>query len=114
MSDCLFCKIINGEIPSSKVYEDDKVYAFNDIDPQSPTHFLIVPKEHIKSALELDDSNKDIVGHVFTVASKLARELGFAENGFRIVNNCGEDGGQTVGHIHFHILAGRNLGWPPG
>ncbi len=114
MSDCLFCKIINGEIPSSKVYEDDKVYAFNDIDPQAPVHFLIVPKEHIKSALELTDSNKDIVGHAFQVASKLAHELGFAENGFRIVNNCGSDGGQTVGHIHFHVLAGRNIGWPPG
>ena len=114
MSDCLFCKIINGEIPSSKVYEDDKVYAFNDIDPQAPVHFLIVPKEHIKSALELTDSNKDIVGHVFGVASKLAHELGFAEKGFRIVNNCGNDGGQTVGHIHFHVLAGRNIGWPPG
>ena len=114
MTDCLFCKIINGEIPSSKVYEDDKVYAFNDIDPQAPVHFLIVPKEHIKSALELTDANKDIVGHVFQVASKLAHELGFADKGFRVVNNCGEDGGQTVGHIHFHVLAGRNIGWPPG
>ena len=114
MTDCLFCKIINGEIPSSKVYEDDKVYAFNDIDPQAPVHFLIVPKEHIKSALELTDASKDIVGHVFMVASKLAHEMGFADKGFRIVNNCGEDGGQTVGHIHFHVLAGRNIGWPPG
>lgn len=73
-----------------------------------------MPKEHSKSALELDDSDKDIAGHVFMVVSKLAKELGFADKGFRIVNNCGEDGGQTVGHIHFHILAGRNLGWPPG
>ena len=114
MSDCLFCKIINGEIPSSKVYEDDKVYAFNDIDPQAPVHFLIVPKEHIKSALELTDANCDIVGHVFKVASELAHELGFAEKGFRIVNNCGEDGGQTVKHLHFHLLGGRSLQWPPG
>lgn len=114
MSDCLFCKIINGEIPSSKVYEDDKVYAFNDIDPQAPVHFLVVPKTHISSALEIDDSNSDIVGHVFKVVAKLAKDMGFDKKGYRIVNNCGEDGGQTVGHIHFHVLAGRNIGWPPG
>ena len=114
MSDCLFCKIINGEIPSSKVYEDDKVYAFNDIDPQAPVHFLVVPKTHISSALEIDDSNEDIIGHVFKVVAKLAKDMGFDKKGYRIVNNCGEDGGQTVGHIHFHVLAGRNIGWPPG
>ena len=114
MSDCLFCKIINGEIPSNKVYEDELVYAFYDIDPQAPPHFLVVPKEHITSAHEISDENAHIVGHVFKVVAKLAKELGFADDGYRIVNNCGEDGGQTVGHIHFHILAGRNLGWPPG
>ncbi len=114
MTDCLFCKIINGEIPSNKVYEDELVYAFYDIDPKAPTHFLVVPKEHISSALEIDDKNAHIVGHVFKVVSKLAKEMGFADDGYRIVNNCGKDGGQTVGHIHFHILAGRNLGWPPG
>lgn len=114
MSDCLFCKIINGEIPSQKVYEDDKVYAFNDIDPQAPVHILVIPKEHIGSALELTDANADIVGHVFLTVSKLARELGFDKGGYRIVNNCGKDGGQTVGHLHFHVLAGRNIGWPPG
>jgi len=114
MTDCLFCKIISGEIPSSKVYEDDKVYAFNDIDPQAPVHFLVVPKKHIASALEIDDSNADIVGHVFKVVARLAGEMGFDKNGYRIVNNCGVDGGQTVGHIHFHVLAGRNIGWPPG
>lgn len=114
MSDCLFCKIIKGEIPSNKVYEDELVYAFYDIDPQAPTHFLVVPKEHIASALEIDDKNSHIVGYVFKVVAKLAKELGFADEGYRIVNNCGKDGGQTVGHLHFHILAGRNLGWPPG
>lgn len=114
MSDCLFCKIANGEIPTEFVYEDEKVAAFKDIAPAAPVHILIVPKAHIESALCLDDENADIVSHIFKVAGKLARELGFAEDGFRIVNNCGKDGGQTVGHIHFHILAGRNLGWPPG
>lgn len=114
MSGCLFCKIINGEISSKKVYEDDKVYAFEDVNPQAPIHFLVVPKEHISSALELNDSNKDVVGHVFTVVSEIAAKMGFDKNGFRIVNNCGKDGGQTVGHLHFHVLAGRNIGWPPG
>ena len=114
MTDCLFCKIINGEIPSEKVYEDDKVYAFRDVNPQAPIHFLVVPKEHISSALELKDSNKDVVGHVFMVVSEIAKDMGFDKSGFRIVNNCGKDGGQTVGHLHFHVLAGRNIGWPPG
>ncbi|MBQ8526076.1 MAG: histidine triad nucleotide-binding protein [Clostridia bacterium] len=114
MEDCIFCKIANGEIPTEYVYEDELVAAFNDISPVAPVHILIVPKAHISSALELDDSNKDVVGHIFTVASKLARDKGFAENGFRLVNNCGRDGGQTVQHLHFHLLAGRNLEWPPG
>lgn len=111
--DCLFCKISKGEIPSTKVYEDDLVYAFLDIEPQAPTHIIIIPKEHIASANELNDENAGVVGHIFAVAAKLAKEQGFAENGYRIVNNCGKDGGQTVGHLHFHVLAGRNLGWPP-
>ena len=114
MNDCLFCKIIAGEIPSTKVYEDESVYAFLDIDPQAPVHIIIVPKEHIASANELSDDNASVVGHIFAVAAKIAKEKGFAEKGYRIVNNCGEDGGQTVGHIHFHLLAGRNLQWPPG
>lgn len=112
--DCLFCKIIAGEIPSTKVYEDEQVYAFLDIDPQAPTHIILIPKEHISSANALTDANAAVVGHIFAVAAKLAKEQGFAERGYRIVNNCGEDGGQTVGHLHFHLLAGRNLGWPPG
>ncbi|MBE5040034.1 histidine triad nucleotide-binding protein [Ructibacterium gallinarum] len=114
MEDCLFCKIIRGEIPSTKVYEDDQVYAFLDIEPQAPTHIILVPKEHIASANELTKENAAVVGHIFTVAASLAAREGFAEKGYRIVNNCGEDGGQTVGHLHFHLLAGRNLGWPPG
>ncbi len=114
MSDCLFCKIAAGEIPSTKVYEDEKVYAFLDIDPQAPHHIIIIPKEHIASGNEITEENATVVGHIFAVAASIAKEKGFAEKGWRIVNNCGSDGGQTVGHLHFHLLAGRNLGWPPG
>ena len=112
--DCLFCKIAAGEIPSTKVYEDDLVYGFLDIEPQAPTHIILIPKTHISSANEINDENASVVGRIYAVAAKLAKKMGFAEKGYRIVNNCGEDGGQTVGHIHFHLLAGRNLGWPPG
>ena len=112
--NCLFCKIVAGEIPSTKVYEDDKVLAFRDIDPQAPQHIIIIPKEHISSANEITEENSSVVAKIFESAAKIAKEQGFSENGYRIVNNCGEDGGQTVGHIHFHLLAGRNLGWPPG
>lgn len=112
--DCLFCKIIKGEIPSTKVYEDDLVYAFNDITPVASTHVLIIPKEHIASALEIDEKNASLIGHIFAVANKIAKGVGIDEKGFRIVNNCGEDGGQTVHHIHFHLIGGRNLSWPPG
>lgn len=112
--DCLFCKIVAGDIPSAKVYEDDKVLAFRDIEPQAPVHILIIPKEHIASANELNEENASIVGHIFAVAAKIAKEEGIAEGGYRIVNNCGEDGGQTVKHLHFHMLGGRSLAWPPG
>ena len=111
--DCLFCKIIAGEIPSKKIYEDDLMYAFYDIDPQAPVHFLVVPKEHIPSADQLDERTAGTVGRIFLTIARLARGLGL-ENGYRIVNNCGEDGGQTVGHLHFHVLGGRLLAWPPG
>lgn len=111
--DCLFCKIAAGEISSDKIYEDSQVVAFYDIDPQAPVHFLVIPKVHIRCADEIDESNAGIVAHVYTVIAKLAAQLGLSK-GYRIVNNCGEDGGQTVGHLHFHVLAGRNLGWPPG
>jgi len=113
MENCLFCKIAAGQIPSNKIYEDDKVLAFYDIDPQAPVHFLVIPKEHIGSADEIDGTNSAIVAHVFEVIAKIAKELKL-EKGYRIVNNCGEDGGQTVGHLHFHVLGGRLLAWPPG
>lgn len=114
MSDCLFCKIAKGEIPSKKIYEDDKVYAFYDINPEAPTHFLVIPKEHIESANDLNDGNIDIVTHIFKVINKLVVELKIADAGYRIINNCGEDGGQTVKHLHFHVIGGRSLNWPPG
>ena len=113
-NDCLFCKIIAGEIPSAKVYEDDRVYAFRDISPEAPVHVLIVPKAHITSANDLNDENAAVVGHIFAVAAKIAKAEGIADGGYRIVNNCGEDGGQTVKHLHFHMLGGRSLAWPPG
>lgn len=111
--NCLFCKIVGGEIPSNKLYEDDVCYAFYDIDPQAPTHFLVVPKEHIASAAEVSEENEAIVGHIFTVIARLAKEQGFAE-GFRVVSNVGESGGQSVKHLHFHVLSGRDMTWPPG
>lgn len=111
--DCLFCKIINGEIPSNKVYEDDTVFAFRDIAPQAPTHILIIPKEHIKSAAEINESNSAVVAHIFEVAAKIAKQEGL-DDGFRIVNNCGDIAGQTVKHLHFHLMGGREFGWPAG
>ena len=113
MSDCLFCRIAAGEIPSTCVYSDDMVYAFKDIDPQAPTHFLVVPKTHIAGPHAVNDENGAVVGHIYAVIAKLAAELGL-ENGYRVVANDGADGGQTVGHLHFHVLAGRSLAWPPG
>lgn len=114
MSDCLFCKIIAGEIPSNKVYEDDLCYAFYDIAPQAPTHFLVVPKEHVQSVSAVNEENAHIVGHIFAVIAKLAEELDFAGPGYRVVSNIGEAGQQTVPHLHFHVLAGRDMTWPPG
>lgn len=113
MADCLFCKIIAGEIPSKKLYEDDKCYAFHDIDPQAPVHFLVIPKEHITGANKVNGENGALVGHIFAVIAKLAAELGHGDD-FRVVTNCGKLSGQSVGHLHFHVLAGRELGWPPG
>lgn len=111
--DCLFCKIIEGSIPSTKVYEDDYVYAFLDIEPQAPFHAVIVPKIHISSADEINDSNSIYVAKIFEAVAKISKQENL-ENGYRVVNNCGVDGGQTVGHLHFHLLARRNLQWPPG
>ena len=113
MSDCLFCKIIAGEIPSTKVYEDEWVYAFLDIDPQAPFHAVIVPKIHIASAAKINAENSHYVSKIFEAVAKIAAQEKL-EDGFRVVNNCGKDGGQTVGHIHFHLLARRYLQWPPG
>ncbi|MDK2800091.1 MAG: histidine triad family protein [Clostridiales bacterium] len=114
MPDCIFCKIVSKEIPASIIYENDKVVAFKDINPVAPVHILIVPKQHISSVLEIEESDTDVIHHIFMICKKLAKDLGITENGFRIVNNCGHDGGQTVDHIHFHVLGGRTLTWPPG
>ena len=110
MEDCLFCKIVKGEIPSTKVYEDDEVLAFEDINPAAPIHILVIPKKHISSIVELNEENKDIVGKIFITINKIAKENGFLEDGFRVISNCGENAGQTVKHLHFHILAGKKLG----
>ena len=112
MSDCLFCKIIAGEIPSNKVYEDDLCYAFYDIDPQAPTHFLVIPKTHIQSVSAVTEETTPIVGHIFAVIAKLAGELGLES--YRVVSNIGAQAGQSVFHLHFHVLSGRDMTWPPG
>lgn len=106
--DCIFCKIIAGEIPSNKVYEDDTVLAFHDIAPQAPVHVIVIPKTHICCAAEINEENSAVIAHIFEVIAKIAKDLGL-EKGFRVINNCGEDGGQTVGHIHFHIIGGVKL-----
>lgn len=113
MSDCLFCKIVSGEVPSTKIYENEFVYAFADIAPQAPFHAVVIPKKHIGSADEITADNSIEVARVFEVIAEIARRENLA-NGYRVVNNCGEDGGQTVHHMHFHLLARRNLAWPPG
>ncbi len=113
MSDCLFCKIVAGEIPSTKIYENESVYAFADINPQAPFHAVIVPKAHISSAMEINADNSALIAKIFEAVAVIAKENDLSD-GFRVVNNCGKDGGQTVNHIHFHLLARRNLQWPPG
>ena len=113
MSDCIFCKIANGEIPTNYIYEDDMVVAFNDIAPQAPFHVIIIPKQHIPSPAHFTAENSDIAGKMILAAAEIAKQENL-DKGYRIVANCGEDGGQTVGHVHFHMLAQRNLSWPPG
>ncbi len=108
MENCLFCKIVAGDIPSTKVYEDDLVLAFRDIAPQAPTHILVIPKAHIASVAEITPENAAIVGHIFSVIPQIAQAEGL-ENGYRVVSNCGADAGQTVHHLHFHILGGKTL-----
>jgi len=114
MSQCLFCKIVRREVPASIVYEDDDLLAFNDINPQSPTHVLVVPKRHIATLNDLQPADDPLVGLMTRRAAALARERGLAESGFRTVFNTNRDAGQTVFHIHLHLLGGRALGWPPG
>lgn len=108
MADCIFCKIMAGEIPTTKVYEDELCFAFQDIEPLAPTHFLVIPKKHIASAAEIDQEIAPVVGHIFQVIARLSREMGFSD--YRVVTNCGEDAGQTVKHLHFHVLSGKKLG----
>ncbi|MED9968631.1 MAG: histidine triad nucleotide-binding protein [Ruminococcus sp.] len=109
MDNCVFCKIIDGSIPSNKVYEDDQIIAFHDLEPQAPVHVLVVPKQHICCADKIDESNAGVIAHIFTKIPQIAKSLGL-ENGYRIVNNCGEHGCQSIKHIHFHLLGGTQLG----
>jgi len=111
---CLFCRIATGEIPAKKIYEDDHVIAFHDINPQAPTHVLVVPRKHIASLDEMSDADAQIVGNVLLHAAQIARDQQLTSDGYRVVVNTGEAAGQTVFHIHFHLLGGRNFGWPPG
>lgn len=114
MSDCLFCKIIQGAIPSTTVYEDEFMVAFKDISPMAPVHVVVVPKIHMESLNEITADTAPVIGHLMTKIPEIAADLGIKESGYRVVNNCGKDGGQTVSHIHYHLLGGRNLQWPPG
>lgn len=109
MDNCLFCKIIKGEIPSEKVYEDEEILAFKDIHPLAPVHILVIPKKHIETADDIEEIDEPIIGKIFTVIKKIAKENNL-ENGYRIINNCKEDGGQEVKHLHFHLIGGRKLG----
>jgi histidine triad (HIT) family protein len=114
MSDCLFCKIIAGEVPSTKIYEDDEILAFNDIAPQAPVHFLVIPKKHITSLFDAEGEEPAPLGRLLQTAQRLLKEQGCAERGGRFVINCRDDGLQTVPHLHVHVLGGRRLKWPPG
>lgn len=114
MDDCLFCSIIAGKIPSEKVFEDDKVLAFKDINPEAPVHIIIIPKKHINSINDLECNDNELIGHIYNVAKVIAADLKINESGYRVVTNCGEDAGQSVLHLHFHLLGGRSLAWPPG
>lgn len=113
-NNCIFCKIANKEIKSNIVFEDENIIAFKDLNSVSPIHLLFIPKKHIQSLNEVQNEDSDLIGKIFFKISKYAQENGFSENGYRVVNNVGKEGGQTVFHIHFHFLAGRQHGWPPG
>ena len=110
MEDCLFCKIIKGEIPSNKVYEDDEILAFYDINPAAKIHILVIPKKHIESLAHMEKEDEEIVGKIYGVINKIAQEKGFKQSGYRVIVNCGKDAGQEVMHLHFHLLAGKKLG----
>ena len=112
MSECIFCKIVQGEIPAQKVYEDDRVLAFYDINPVAPVHVLVIPKEHIASLAQVKDEQWELIGYLHGVISRITKDLALSQ-GFRVVNNCGKDGGQEVEHLHFHLLGGEKMGWPP-
>jgi histidine triad (HIT) family protein len=114
MDNCIFCKIIKGEIPSKKLYEDDDLLAFHDLHPQAPVHFLVIPKKHIKNIMELDADDSALIGRLFFKAQELAKSSGCEDKGARFVINCKSHGGQTVDHLHVHVLGGRHLVWPPG
>ena len=114
MSECLFCKIARKEIPADRVHDDGRLFAINDIHPAAPTHVLIIPHRHVETILDFDSEDRDLIGDVYLLAGRLARERGFDDAGYRVVANCNRDGGQTVFHVHFHLLAGRPLRWPPG
>ncbi len=114
MSDCLFCKLVSGEIPCDFIYEDDDVVAFNDVNPQAPHHFLCIPKQHIATTNDLQSEHAQIMGKLILAAKKIADDRGIADDGYRLVMNCNQHGGQTVFHIHLHVLAGRQMSWPPG
>ncbi|SHJ46382.1 histidine triad (HIT) family protein [Geosporobacter subterraneus DSM 17957] len=114
MSDCIFCKINSKEIPAKIVYEDERVLAFYDISPAAPVHILIIPKEHIASIDDVGEAHRDLLGHIHLIIKRIAEDLNINRDGYRIVNNCGDAGGQTVHHLHFHLLGGRQMKWPPG
>ncbi len=114
MSDCLFCKIRDGEIPSNIIYEDENVLAFEDVNPQAPLHVLVIPRRHIATANDLQAQDAPLIGQLFLAAKKIVQDRGLAEDGYRMVMNCNEQAGQTVFHIHLHVLAGRIMHWPPG
>ncbi|SBS30956.1 HIT-like protein [Marinomonas spartinae] len=112
--DCLFCKLVNGDIPATILYQDDDVIAFEDIMPQAPSHFLVIPKRHISTLNDLTDEDASIVGKLPIAAAKVAKQIGISDDGYRVVMNCNQMGGQTVYHIHMHVLGGRQMTWPPG
>jgi histidine triad (HIT) family protein len=114
VSDCIFCRIVQGGIPAKVIYQDEHTLAFDDINPQAPVHSLIIPKRHVNSLHDLHEADQALLGHLLVTCNKIARDKGLSERGFRLVANTGRDGGQTVAHLHFHVLGGRHLGWPPG